>query len=450
MTIGNAARIDTRRRLTPPAARPEATTQPGIARPPVETPSADELRALPRPTEARRELGRTLRSHEDQARRARLESMNAVRPLCSANTSAFRADGDGFRVTRRGGATQTERDQALPDSWGTKPASLETVRDPDDVNDDGTKAEQDAARANVEARAEDETAALDAMSQEQRDQYGAVAQSTEADPRARESLQTMLLDGDFDGADGAKLLDELHGLTQDELAEGIDRDELVSDLVQELEDPIAIAQEGKGTCVATSSEILLAQQQPAEYARLVRGLASPEGEVTLANGDTIRRELRTIDDDGSRRAITQRLLAPALMEYGNGADSYSNSTDLSYRREHKPMHGLNGQEAERLLEAMTGQSFRRQDAAANATDRAALAQDVLDAANAGQTVSTALSWSDGGGHRVLVTGGDDEWVTFINPWGREDRISREEFDQRVKSAAFLEPTLGYSRAATWV
>lgn len=438
MSIGAArsstSRLD-RARLRPKA--PEARTEKVRAEARTKTAEAprDEAPAV-RPTARSRELARTTRALDDRRLRAHLEGgRDQTSRLGAANPVSFSAEGNAFVVRR--GAPPAQDDLALPDKWGDRPASLEDVRDPDYVDNDGTEAQQEAARLQVEGRAEAEAIALEGLEAEQRDQYDAVAQTTEADPLAREALQDMLLDGDFEGEDGAQLLDELHGLTEDELAEGIDREELVSDLVQELADPAAIAQRGKGTCVATSSEIYLAQHQPAEYARLIRGLASPEGRVDLANGDQIQREGGTIDD-GSGRSITQRLLAPALMEYANGNENYVNGEDRNKWWVFDRGSGLNGGEAERLLEAMTGGDFRRETAGKNAAERAALAEEILDVANAGDVVSVSLQWGDDSGHRVLVTGGDDDWVYITNPWGVEQRMSREDFDLRVKDGIFSE------------
>ncbi|KFA94021.1 hypothetical protein [Archangium violaceum] len=46
----------------------------------------------------------------------------------------------------------------------------------------------------------------------------------------------------------------------------------------------------------------------------------------------------------------------------------------------------------------------------------------------------AVSWGDGY-HKLLVTGTEtidgQEYIKYINPWGREERMPREEFEARL-------------------
>ncbi len=62
--------------------------------------------------------------------------------------------------------------------------------------------------------------------------------------------------------------------------------------------------------------------------------------------------------------------------------------------------------------------------------------DIIDTQlEAGRNVPVALSWGDDGYHKVLVTGTEtvdgQEYVTYTNPWGREERMPREEFEARL-------------------
>jgi len=54
-----------------------------------------------------------------------------------------------------------------------------------------------------------------------------------------------------------------------------------------------------GTCAPTTLAIDLAMRNPAEYARIALGLASPEGRVTLAGGLEIQREPGTATEEKS-------------------------------------------------------------------------------------------------------------------------------------------------------
>ena len=94
-----------------------------------------------------------------------------------------------------------------------------------------------------------------------------------------------------------------------------DRLSLIRSVLQDIAFPEKINQHGKGTCSATSVQILLATDNPAQYINLVSELASPEGKAksTLIGAE---RMPNSLTDDCSGRSITGRLLQPAFMEYG--------------------------------------------------------------------------------------------------------------------------------------
>jgi hypothetical protein len=143
------------------------------------------------------------------------------------------------------------------------------------------------------------------------------------DVASKLALERLIRDGRLD--DG--LLDALLELRATELAPGIDRRELMRTILRDVADPSQIRQGKKFTCGATAIAISLARFSPAEYVRLVAGLASVEGRVTTFGGATIERQRHTIADDGSRRSLTGRLLQAALMQLGDGDLDYDNRTE---------------------------------------------------------------------------------------------------------------------------
>lgn len=68
--------------------------------------------------------------------------------------------------------------------------------------------------------------------------------------------------------------------------------------------------------------------------------------------------------------------------------------------------------------------------------------DIIDTQlRAGTEVPVALSWGTNGGyHKVLVTGTETvdgkEYVNYINPWGREERMPREDFEKRLADISY--------------
>ncbi len=286
-----------------------------------------------------------------------------------------------------------------------------------------------------------EGAALDTLSSKDRARYLSVKKTLlapadgrpQGDPVAALALQTMLLEGKLTGP----LLQNLSKLNQQKLATGIDRQQLLADVVQEVAVPEAIAQRNRGTCVPTSIEIQLAQQNPAEYVRLISGLASPEGEVTTAGGDVLKREPGVIDD-GTSRTMSQKLLAPALMELGNALADYDNEEDEHVGGSLDGKSGLTAAQADVLLESIHGRDFAFQSTSSDAEKKAGT-QFVLEELKAGRDVLVGLKWGTGG-HKVLVTGTENrdgvEYVKIINPWGRQELIPLADFEASLRNVNY--------------
>ncbi|MBE2252944.1 MAG: hypothetical protein IAE78_25650 [Myxococcus sp.] len=320
------------------------------------------------------------------------------------------------------------------------------VNDPRDVS--GERARDAKAQLLDNSRLEGD--ALMGLSPRDRERYQTVKASLleptpgkpDGDPVAALALQTMLLEGSLPGerAGGGRdtLLGGLAKLATQEVGAGIDRQQLLSDVVQEVASPMAINQSTKGTCVPTSIQMQLIQNNPAEYVRLVSGLASPAGEVTTAGGDVLKVEPDALTD-ATGRSVSQRLLAPALMELGNGRADYDNTDDKHTGGDPGSNEiGLTPSQADRVLESLYGRDFAF-SRTGSAAEKAAGTQMVMDELAAGRSVLVGLDWT-GGGHKVLVTGTEtrdgQEYLTIMNPWGRQESILRSEFEERLRNVNY--------------
>jgi hypothetical protein len=327
------------------------------------------------------------------------------------------------------------------------------VRDGAAAEGSGRKIERDAAlvnestkaanrKANAQIKANDalETAELGELKPAQRRQYKALAEAVKGDPQARLALQLLLIEGKLPGSkkskDGKDLLGELAELESQKVVDGVSATELLGDMIQEIAVPSAIAQRSKGTCTVTSVQIIAADKDAAEYVRIVRGLASPKGEVRLRNGDKIKREPDTAKDDGTGRSISSRLWQPAMMEYGNGTDNYDNKTDKHTK---SGRIGLNPMEVDRVLDAFSGggaayvEGIKDKDAKKHVD---AMARAIKD----GKEVLAGLEWgvADANGkidnrHKVNVTKVTHDRVYYRNPWGIEESMSRADFEKRLNN-----------------
>lgn len=306
-----------------------------------------------------------------------------------------------------------------------------------------------AARKRLRETDADEKKALDKLSPQDRDAYKAVASQIDSDPDTRLLLRELLLDGRLPGgndlADGKSLLANLSSLAQQPLADGIDRKELLADVLAHVEDPITIAQKQQNTCGPTTGQLMLARQEPAEYVRIAAGLASPDGKVTLQNGDTIQRE----DDWNARtddnRTLGNRLLQTSLMEYANGKFDYDNINDtrkVNLGVTSVDIPGLLPNEMVKLAEALTG-SKHDIDYSLMSDRVSSDFQKALDQAGPGSEIPVLINYNvDASGvsstspHYVLVTGYDAEsgMVSVSNPWGREEKVALSELQKHLIAA----------------
>lgn len=295
-----------------------------------------------------------------------------------------------------------------------------------------------AAQAQVQANAQLESQSLSRLSSGEQQRYASVKNAlTQANnPVAALALQKLLvggrLDSGLDFANQGSVLQHLQAIAQgQDLDPRVDKTTLLTDLVQELATPSVINQGGRGTCAPTALSIELNLERPAEYARLMRGVASPSGQVKLANGQVLTREQDTsFKDDHSSRALTQRLLAPVLMEVANGTRDYRDSASKENRNA-----GATGGGLDKLYDALFNRdmatSYGQSAEWKKNTGMAIIERELQQ----GQNILAGIRYGDSGGHKLLVTGMEtvkgQQYVKYINPWGAEERMSKADFQARL-------------------
>ncbi len=192
-----------------------------------------------------------------------------------------------------------------------------------------------------------------------------------AAPRGRADLR--VLAGEHGAANrlagkdlsGGTMLSHLQAMATAPLARGIDRADVLSSTMNEVKDPTRIEQRRQSTCAATSTTLVLVGRSPAEYVRLIGGMASEQGAATLAGGQPLRRNDGSISDARSGRSVSERLLQDAFMDYANGSMNYNVSTDDSGEGD----GGLTSAESARLNSGVFGQPYRSVTGGANYAPR---------------------------------------------------------------------------------
>lgn len=360
---------------------------------------------------------------------------------------------------RKAAAEESQQTLTRPTSPVEKRAEggREIVGDAPNVNIEqrGSPEREAQLAAQVEKNQEVVQKTLDTMSPAQRARYEEMDArlASHNDNDSRLSLQTMLLQGKLD----ERTMADLHRLSTSPKAEGLEypgSDKIFRETVRELANPERINQGERGTCAATVPLIQLALEDPAEYARLVGGLASPEGTVTTKGGVELTRA-PGVEHDDTTRSITQRLLAPPLMDAADGVFvSYDNERDQHSLGGLIDMgSGLIAGQAQYLHEILLGRAQQRLGEVSVSPWGGPLMPTIADPSITdveaqlaqGKVVAVGMQWGDRdangtihGNHKVLVTRIYEEngqkYVEYINPWGSRERMKAEAFDERLRNA----------------
>ncbi len=294
-----------------------------------------------------------------------------------------------------------------------------------------------------------------AMSTQDKEKTLNVFENT-ASAAGRESLMK-LLDKDIKGtpallnkaSDGTTTLDALNRVATGKIDPRIgdasgtpaNRAQVTDDLLKELANPGQnINQNNRGTCTVTSMTYKLADQNPAEYARLSADL-STNGIAKLQNGDTIEPPADGFLHDNSGRSVGERMLQSSLMNYANqgqytnwhpGADGKRGTPDDGYPSADKknpnqraidgvPPNGGSGMVEDKqvkVMNALYGKNYEYYKGSFNFKDDAKDMQNKTEEQlKAGKTpVYTIVQWG-GGTHAVEVTKIENGRVYWRNPWG---------------------------------
>lgn len=297
----------------------------------------------------------------------------------------------------------------------------------------------------------------------------AIQQQVAGDLDAMASLQNLVLEPKFSPDCRARTLESLAALCGPDKQLAVDQMDLVCELVQEIANPTTIRQGNNDTCAATSVQIMVASQSPDEYVRLVAGLASgSDGKVTMRNGQSLRRvpgserkEFAKHDELDSRTS-SSRLFQAAANDFATSDRATGKSTKPALG---PGFDGLNGIEAERLVDAVGGRDVDSISAfevysAADLDQKIdkTITEAEFDRRNAERLIDriavnlakgpvvVSVDWRDDlttgsrATHAVVVRKVTDKFVVIDNPHGSRDTIPREAFGARLFGANIpLEP-----------
>jgi hypothetical protein len=293
------------------------------------------------------------------------------------------------------------------------------------------------------------TAARAELAPEQAAQYDAIAHALEGNAQGEDTLHRLAASGKLKGDEA--LVKHLGEMAKQPLAEGIDRQQLLTETLRAVENPVRMDQEDTNTCGGVSAQIMLALKNPAEYVRLVGGLSTPEGSVKLAGGETIRRDAEWQNPEkGAGRALGLKLLTPPLMDMaqlpGLKHDAKTDENKLlghnmpGFLQEFLGEGNLGMGEA-KVASQLMGE--KRDMHLFSNTSRDKDWDTLKQTLDAGRgPITTGMYYRPPGRdaiqHYVLIEGVKDGQVTFVNPWGKRERISEADYKSHIFDAALPE------------
>lgn len=321
--------------------------------------------------------------------------------------------------------------QAVTDELGLGALHPTVTRDPSSPMESDQAATDAATKKLADpARALQAKAAIAKLPPDQQKAYQALFASMAVNPRSQAALQDLAISGKLAGKDlkgGQTLMQNLQAIATQPLADGIDRSKLLNEVVQELADPVCIQQEARNTCGATTAQILLANRNPAEYARIVAGLSSPAGKTTLQDGSELHRDPNWNVEDGGR-TTSSRLIQPAFMTAA-GLTEYDNVKDGNkVPGTSWAIPGMMPWGMEKLLTRMTGQEYDSHFMTLDPAFKKATPDHPVPIC-----VNYSLDRGEVAPHWLQVTGYDPatKTATIINPWGRTETISEDELRKHM-------------------
>lgn len=229
--------------------------------------------------------------------------------------------------------------------------------------------------------------------------------------------------------DPKTLLENLMALSNEQVAKGLNKSQLLDQAVVEADDPTQIQQSDRDTCGATTFEYMLDTRDASEFVRLLDGVAGKSGQVTTMTGSTLSRDDSSIAPDDSGRLIPDRLMQSAFMKYGRYG-FYRNSLDGNHWYSRLTSGLTNGM----FLHLDQGVLGEQRHTAGHFWDMlplpfvhqdTGLVNQIQKATDKGQVVPVSVNFNGPksgilpAGHFLLVTRIKDGRVYFRNPWGTE-------------------------------
>ena len=228
--------------------------------------------------------------------------------------------------------------------------------------------------------------------------------------------------------DGSTVLDNL-----DKMVKRPDLAPYTADVLADMVMPERIWQGNAPTCTSATMQFELAKRCPAEYSRLITGLAI-DGTVQMAGGGTLETQpgaaLNGSLAANDKRSPTEAVFQAALMEFANGTETYDYNKMISTGNG-KSHRGLNGEQIQTALTQLFGTAYKITKISSN--DEAAAALTGLNRSlTPNRPVLIDLVVDDNTNHCVAFEGFSNGRVQLRDPeTGQRTSISEQEFLEKA-------------------
>jgi hypothetical protein len=338
--------------------------------------------------------------------------------------------GDGGDSSIELGSTQTTYEKQVKDSL------VKYLEKPSYIRDASMSAATEASTIKSHVSADPNFRALPATQQQ------AFWNTFNAsNTKGKVSLGAMLegspeLLGDKDSS-GKTLLDNLSQVATQKLNPNIagsaTTGSMLDQLVTSIANPDEIKQGTAPTCTVASMQFEMARDNPAEYARMVAGLAGPTGSATMAGGGTL-----TFDPGSSAknaldgRDVSQAIFQSAAMDYANGGTAkYDPVTGENVSASGAKDQGLSPSQQTTMLDQLFGVKYVT-DELPDTASRAAELNDLKNYVAVGRNRPVLMEIDQGSfNHAVTFEMMKDNKIYFRDPYGTLRSMSQDAFLQHI-------------------
>jgi hypothetical protein len=229
------------------------------------------------------------------------------------------------------------------------------------------------------------------------------------------------------------VLNNLNALATRPTIKGIAAADIVADLVSDICRPSTISQATHNTCTATSVQSALARSRPGEYARLVVGLATGTGTVSIGGLQLSAYDYLPFKD----RSVSSNLLQPAIMQAEAAVEgaNYKNKEDKVFPKTGTPHPGASQGDLCEVEAHLLGGTYAVMQAGPQ-REHVLEIREILRKATPRNPRLVGIILAGSGGHEIQVVGFDKDHYTVRNPWGEIHQVPAQKFEDSVANVSY--------------